>query len=742
MSEPSLVVRIAANLQELRQNLAEGRAQIETTTAAVQRMSNSLDGTKIARDANAMVQALGGVSGVAQLTEREQARVNRTVTEAIAKYQALGRTAPAELHQIAEATSRAAQPTSLLATTVGRLASGFAIGALVDRGISALAGFAAQAFETAGTVADMSDRLGVSTTAVQQWAYVAGQTGTTVEAFSTAVFRLGTNLAGDSKSVEAAVQALGLSFADLRAQTPEAQFDAIAEALGRMENPQERNRIGLELFGKQFQAIAPSIVQGYRDMAASASVSSDQTIQALDAAGDALDRMKNRISTGVTWSLGQLAIGLEQAGTALKAAFGVNIKAAAEEAERAAAKKREAAQAVQRLAVEVDQAAPKVEKLTTATKGAGEAARETGIVWGELGNIVRFQIAGVISPDLISFATNTDNATKAMDELTEAIYRTQGAAIAIGPPLENLATLPWVEFRQSVAQTGTETEGWFGRIFGGAQGLGSSLSSIFSAAFTGGGGAVGAVKAFATETLSTLLSMIPGIGGWIAMISGPVIEMFSRWIGKAREFFRELFGGPSRGELNDRNLVKDWEDQMIASSTAAQNETERWRQVVVATTEAYLRNGRTAEEALADVKRLWDSSREGGEETWRVIDDINRKMLAQGAAVADSVDRVGAALNNLPDEVDISIRGNYTGPDPANRSGYASGTMGVHGSWFRDFGPATATVLHGREAVVTPQQAPAFARAVLGGGDDELKRLLRGLPRALKLAMREAAVMA
>lgn len=40
-SHPALIVRVAANLAELKANLAEGKSQIETTTAAMTKLASS-----------------------------------------------------------------------------------------------------------------------------------------------------------------------------------------------------------------------------------------------------------------------------------------------------------------------------------------------------------------------------------------------------------------------------------------------------------------------------------------------------------------------------------------------------------------------------------------------------------------------------------------------------------------------------------------------------------------------------
>ena len=123
-----MVVRIAANLDELRKNLAEGKNQIETTTAAMQKMARSFDGSAIKQQANAMVAAIGGVEGVTKLTRAEQERLNRVIGEAIQKYDALGEQAPADIRKVYEATSQ-----TVAATTKATDAAGSGIGGLMAK---------------------------------------------------------------------------------------------------------------------------------------------------------------------------------------------------------------------------------------------------------------------------------------------------------------------------------------------------------------------------------------------------------------------------------------------------------------------------------------------------------------------------------------------------------------------------------------------------------------------------------
>lgn len=94
---------------------------------------------------------------------------------------------------------------------------------------------------------------------------------------------------------------------------------------------------------------------------------------------------------------------------------------------------------------------------------------------------------------------------------------------------------------------------------------------------------------------------------------------------------------------------------------------------------------------------------------WELIDTIK----------TDLVD----AFLAIPRDIDVNINPQWGNPgpppgyvpDPAEEGRqYATGTLGVHGRWFENYGAGTNAVLHGEEAVVTKAQAPAFAADILG----------------------------
>jgi type IV secretory pathway protease TraF len=107
-TQPTLIVRVAATIAELKANLAEGKSQIETTTAAMQRMAASFSGDKLIQAAHNTVAAVVAIGGASKLTEAEMARVNATMERALEKFRVLGKEAPVGMRELATYTRDAA----------------------------------------------------------------------------------------------------------------------------------------------------------------------------------------------------------------------------------------------------------------------------------------------------------------------------------------------------------------------------------------------------------------------------------------------------------------------------------------------------------------------------------------------------------------------------------------------------------------------------------------------------------
>jgi hypothetical protein len=292
-----------------------------------------------------------------------------------------------------------------------------AFGNIIASGaIAAVAGLkhlASEVIDNASNIVDLSNKTGLAMRTIQEFQHVADQTGTTVDAFTNAAFKLGTNLAGGGKSVVNAVERLGLSFAQLKSLSPDEQFNRIAKALSEMENPQERNRIALELFGRQAKDILPAIAEGYERLKASAILAGDEQIKAIDRTAEAWDRFVRGTKTkaidiaGSIILVGESAIeskkGFDQFANNLQfggfaaaiAATAAQMKGAADDAERMA-------RAVKN--------APKIGEISFGAPGTGSQRPN------QFGNVDT-------EAELRRWGIANDKVTKSVDAHSEAIKR-------------------------------------------------------------------------------------------------------------------------------------------------------------------------------------------------------------------------------------------------------------------------------------------------------------------------------
>ena len=153
---------------------------------------------------------------------------------------------------------------------VGTAAKGLAIG-----GAIALTGFAVGAvksfLDTGEALDKMSKRTGFSVEALGELKFAAEQSGTSIETIEKASFKLsGVLLDAENGLVGAkdALAQLGLKAEDLKALSPEEQFQTIANALSGVESASDKAALAQDLFGKSGAALLPLFGEGEEGMAA------------------------------------------------------------------------------------------------------------------------------------------------------------------------------------------------------------------------------------------------------------------------------------------------------------------------------------------------------------------------------------------------------------------------------------------------------------------------------------------
>lgn len=202
------------------------------------------------------------------------------------------------------------------------IAAGFTVGNLLIKATEGIIAFGAAAVENAGNLVDMSAKTGASIEWLQRAGFVAKQTGADIGSLTDAVFKLGINMAKGGKEVTQGLADIGLKYEKIKTLKPEDQFDAIAEALKSIENPQERNRIALEIFGKSAGKILPAVLDDYIKLKDEAPVVAEAQIRALDKAADRWDKFKDEVSAATASMLGQAVMDMEAAASGWSKFFG------------------------------------------------------------------------------------------------------------------------------------------------------------------------------------------------------------------------------------------------------------------------------------------------------------------------------------------------------------------------------------------------------------------------------------
>lgn len=292
--------------------------EVKKLTPQAERMVKAFQGDKLLYQANNIVAAVTKLGGAQKLTQAEQARVNSTLTASIAKYTALGQTAPKAMVDLAKATQGTTGPLSTmnahLKSSIGLTAGlGAAVGTfaaqLAGQAIRSVISMGKEAFTTASALVDMATKTGLSTESLQRLDAVGGQAGVTLEAFSSAAFKLGNRLAGRGDSVRQAVRDLHLDLDKLLQMSPDARLFTVLTALSTHV---DRNKLGVELFGRSFESISAAVVANFGDIANAAKVSSDAQLQALDVAGDRWDLFVKNTKASVRSLLGDLLLASDE----------------------------------------------------------------------------------------------------------------------------------------------------------------------------------------------------------------------------------------------------------------------------------------------------------------------------------------------------------------------------------------------------------------------------------------------
>lgn len=172
---------------------------------------------------------------------------------------------------------------------------------LLAVGAAALAPLAllAKLFDNVGSaIYDMSLRTGFGTDALQELAFGAEQTGSSIEELENglkSMQRFLVTTAKGSREARKSLSLLGLAIEDLSTLRPEDQLALIADRLAQVQDPAVRAGLAMEIFGKSGTKLLPMLKDGSAGLRALAReardagiILSNEDVVAADEFGDAL----------------------------------------------------------------------------------------------------------------------------------------------------------------------------------------------------------------------------------------------------------------------------------------------------------------------------------------------------------------------------------------------------------------------------------------------------------------------
>ena len=160
----------------------------------------------------------------------------------------------------------------------------------------AAAGFAIRDMaKLADEMTNLSERTGLSTTALQKFKLAGDLVGVSVEEVAKGAGKLQKALGEGSIQTAKAVSALGLSLSNLRNASPEKQLATVLEALKGVGNQSEKTAIAMTLLGKSGASLGPLAEALEKIEGLTGAIISPEDIQAADDFGDSMATLWNEV---------------------------------------------------------------------------------------------------------------------------------------------------------------------------------------------------------------------------------------------------------------------------------------------------------------------------------------------------------------------------------------------------------------------------------------------------------------
>lgn len=181
---------------------------------------------------------------------------------------------------------------------VGGLFNSFLSSGGIERMFYGIRNLADETSAAGDRIDKQSQALGMSRKAYQEWDYILGQSGASIDSLGVSMKTLNSAVLSDSDETREVFKQLGLSMEELNGLTQESQFEKVIRAFQQMPAGAEKSALAVKLFGRNGQDLLPllnSSADSIDEMRQRAEelglIMSDDAIDAAVAYNDALDDM-------------------------------------------------------------------------------------------------------------------------------------------------------------------------------------------------------------------------------------------------------------------------------------------------------------------------------------------------------------------------------------------------------------------------------------------------------------------
>lgn len=525
-----------------------------------------------------------------------------------------------------------------LTAQIGRYISIAAIGAAIDRTI-----------EFADSITDLAAQTGLTGQAVQRFGIVAEMSGSSMDAFASAVMILNKNLASDTPKVNQAITALGLSMRDLMSMTIDERVKAITDALGGMEDQGKRTEVGMALMGRGAKDLTATFVELKNGAADTVTVMGDDARESLARFSDDMIRAKTAAQAFLAEGLNAVIGGLYAKIDTLEI-YRLMLNGVDEDLKKVAASAQGlipqsendrvfglvmppgladvAVNDFNKVSAALDKQRQESERAAKAAERLAEAQRkayESSLVWGD-GIDAAINYVARLTNEIDALHTRSgrklsdilDFEALPYDKAVEDLTRFQGSIKSFSAESSKL----WVPFVASATKAVSDVAASFGNLRGAFSNLGQTIVG----AIQGGGNVVGSIGASLLGGLGkdlgqklgnaiggTLGSTLGSFGGPLGSIAG---SLAGTLVGK-------LFG-PSQ-----QSQVTQMRNKFLDASGGL--DTLRQRADAAGVSMAGLLNARSARQFESEVERLNAALKESEQRT----QDTYAAMERWGLSITD-----------------------------------------------------------------------------------------------------------